>query len=157
MTKPWRVVLPGLAAVLAATVLGCAGGGSTPSAAEYEESVVDTRNRVDSAMARIPLAESEEDFLDRLDAAGEDVEAAAGDFDDTGAPDRFEDESERLVLYLRQLSAALHGTAGQARDTGFDKLLSGAAGLNFESWDKVNAVLADLREQGVEVEPLARH
>jgi hypothetical protein len=157
VTKPWRIVLPGLAAVLAATVLGCSGGDGSPSTAEYETSVVDTRDRVDSALATLPLAESEEDFLDRLDQAGTTIEAAAGDLNDADSPARFEDENERLVRNLRQLAAALRGTAGQARELGYDKLLAGAAGLNFDSWDRVNAILRALRQQGVEVQPLARH
>lgn len=157
MIKPWKIVLPGVATLLAASLFGCAGGGGSPSAAEYEAAIVDTRDRVDSALARIPQAQSEDDFLDRLDEAGEVIEAEAGDLDDVGAPERFEDENERLIRHLRQLGAALHGTAEQARVTGFDKLLSGASGLNFESWDKVNAIFRTLRQQGVEVRPLARH
>ncbi len=154
MRKPWKLVLP--ATLLAATLLGCGGGGST-SVAEYEAAIVETRDRADSALARIPEAKSEDDFLDRLDEAGEVIEAEAGDLDDVGAPERFEDETERLIRHLRELGAALQGTAEQARQTGFDKLLSQASGLNFESWDKVNAILRTLRQQGIEVRPLARH
>lgn len=157
MPKRWKIVLPVIAATLVAALVGCSGGGDSASSQEYEESVVETRDRVDSALARIPQAESEDDFLNRLDQAGTIIEDAAGELDDVEAPDQFADESERLVRYLRQLSTALQGTAEQARQLGYDQFLLGAQGLNFESWDKVNAVFADLREQGVEVEPLARH
>jgi hypothetical protein len=157
VAKRWKILLPGLAAALAATALGCAGGGGSSSTGEYETSVVDARDRVDSALANLPLAESEEDFIDRLDQAGTIIEDAAGELNDTDTPAKFEDENERLVSNLRQLSASLSGTADQARDLGYDKLLAGASGLNFESWDRVNAILRTLRQQGVEVQPLARH
>ena len=157
MAKRWKIVLPGLAVVLAAVAVGCSGGGDASSTEDYEASVIETRNRVDSALARIPQAESEEDFLDRLDEAGAISKDAAGELEDTATPEQFEDESKKLVRYLLQLSASLEGTADQARQLGYDKFLLGASGLNFESWDKVNAVFADLREQGVEVQPLARH
>ena len=142
-------------ACVMAAVGGC--GGGDPSAEEYEAAVVETRDRADSAMAQIQEAKTPDDFLDRLDEAGEQIESAALELDDEGSPDRFEDETARLVRHLRKLAAALHGTAGEARNLGFDKLLTGAEGLNFESWDAVNAVFADLREQGIEVEPLERH
>lgn len=153
VAKRWKIVLLGLAAVLAATGLGCAGGGAD----DYETSVVDARDRVDAALASLPLAESEEDFLDRLDKAGTITEDAAGELTDTNPPEEFQDENTRLVRHLRELSAALSGTAAQARDLGYDKILAGASGLNFESWDRVNAILRALSQQGLEVQPLARH
>ncbi len=145
-----------LACIVAVLATGC-GGSETLSVNDYQVAVVDARDRADSAMGLMSQATSEEDFLARLDEAGSQIDAAAGDFNDKDSPKRFEDESARLVRHLRKLAAALHGTAGEARDLGFDKLLTGAAGLNFESWDAVNAVLADLRRQGIEVQPLARH
>lgn len=158
MAYRWNIVLPGVACILAAaTLLGCARDGGTPTAEEYEASVVDTRDLVDFALARIQEATSEDDFLDRLEDAGASIDDAARDLDEAGAPARFEDENARLVRHLRQLAASLEGTAGQARELGYDTLLAGAAGLNFESWDAVNAVLGDLREQGVQVQPLLRH
>lgn len=161
MARRWNFRLPGVAAaVLVAvtvTVTGCGGSDDSPSVEEYRASVVETRDRVDSALARIQQATSEDDFLDRLEDTGTIIEDAADDFDDTGAPARFEDESERLVRHLQQLSEDLRGTADQARDLGFEKLLAGAVGLNFASWDKVNATLGELREQGVQVQPLRRH
>lgn len=141
----------------AATLLGCARDEGAPTAEEYKASVVDTRDRVDLALAGIQEAKSESDFLDRLDAAGTVIDDAAGDLKAVGSPARFEDENARLVRHLRQLAAALQGTAGQARELGYDTLLTGASGLNFESWDAVNAVLGDLRQQGIQVQPLVRH
>lgn len=143
------------AAVAATLAAGCGGGGA--SAEEYEEAVVTARNRADGALARMQAATSEEDFLTRLDQAGTLIDDAARDLGDTEAPDELADENKRLIRHLRELAAALKGTAGTARDLGFDRLLKGANGLNFESWDRVNAVLADLRRQDIDVQPLSRH
>lgn len=153
----WTLVLPGVASLLAAGLVACGGGGDSISVDDYEASIVDTRNRADQALARIQQAKSEDDFLDRLDEAGELIEDAAVDLRDEGAPARFEDETERLVRHLRELAEGLRGTAEQARAIGFDQLLTGAAGLNFEGWDKVNAILRTLRQQGIDVRPLERH
>lgn len=159
MARRWQLLLAGAVLLAAAAVAVATRGGdeATPSVQEYQASVVNTRDRVDFALAQLPEAQSEDDFLDRLDGAGSLVEEAADDFDDAGSPTRFEDESEELVRHLRQLSADLRGTAAQVRDIGFDKLLAGARGLNFPSWDHANAILAELREQGVEVKPIDRH
>jgi hypothetical protein len=157
VTNRWKIVLSVVATVVAAVLVGCAGDGDSPSTQEYEATVIETRDRVDSAMAHMQQATSEDDFLARLDEAGSLVNEAASDFDDSAAPERFEDESERLVGALRALAIDLRATAEQARDLGFDLLLGGASGLNFDSWTKVNTILGDLREQGVEVQPLGRH
>lgn len=156
MAKHWKIVLPAAAAILVAIVVGCAGGGDS-SSEDYKTSVVDQRDRVDSALASIPQADSEEDFIDRLDQAGAITKDAADELDDTAPPAEFADETKRLARHLRELAASLEGTAEQARQLGYDQFLLGASGLNFDSWDKVNAALADLRRQGVEVQPLARH
>lgn len=151
------IILPAaLAALLSSAVLGCAGGGAT-SAEDYETAVVEARDRVDLALSRLSEATSEEDFLIRLEEASEAVEGAAANFADVSPPTEFEDESDRLVRHFRELAASLQGTADQARQTGFESMLRGVTGLNFESWDKANAVLRALRQQGVDVEPLARH
>ena len=40
---------------------------------------------------------------------------------------------------------------------GFTDLLQGTRGLSFDSWTKVNALLADLRDDGIAVPALERH
>ena len=72
-------------------------------------------------------------------------------------PDELETLNDRLVKQLRQLSNDVQGTADQARELGFENLLSGADGLSFDSWDRVNAVLVELKAKGIVVEQLARH
>jgi hypothetical protein len=64
---------------------------------------------------------------------------------------------ERLVEQLGALSNDVQGTADQARVPGFEQILLGAQGLNFESWDKINAEFVAMKAQGVVVPPLSRH
>ena len=143
-------------ATVAVVAAGCGGGGGT-SVAEYEDAVVTTRERVDSSLERVTQAQSLDDLLERMDQAAIAIEAGADDVDQTGSPEKFEDETKRLVAGLRQLATDLEATAAQIRQPGFEELLTGLRGLNFESWTKVNRVLGELREQGIDVEPLARH
>jgi hypothetical protein len=161
--KRWNLVLLGLvvvaAALAAVAILGFGGGGSgdTLSTAEYQTAVVNARDRVDFAFERVSQSSSEEELLQRMEESGAVISDAAGELDDVSPPEQFEDANKRLVRQMRQLSADLEGTAAQAREVGFESLLSGAAGLSFDSWDVINTILGELAEQGVEVEPLERH
>jgi hypothetical protein len=92
-----------------------------------------------------------------MDEAAKTIDAAAGDLDGVTPPKSLEDEHGRLVGKLQALSADVQGTADQAREPGFEDLLLAADGLNFDSWNEINAILEELREQGVEVQPLSRH
>ncbi len=147
-----------VAAIVAIAAVGCGFGGddSATSQSEYQVVVVNSRDRVEFALARLPKAQTLEEFLTRMDEAADTIDDTAGDLDDLGAPDDLADQHERLVDQLGQLAADIQGTADQARVPGFEDILQGAAGLNFESWDEINAILAELRRQGIEVEPLAR-
>jgi hypothetical protein len=156
----WVVVGAVVAAVaIAVAVVGLALGGSegTTSVEEYEVVVVNTRDRTDFALGRLSRAQSLEELLERMDEAAAAIDGAAGNLDDDGAPDAFEDENEDLVRELHSLAEDVQGTADQARVPGFEDLLLGAGGLDFESWDKVNAIFAKLRRQGIAVQPLSRH
>ena len=156
----WFVAAAVVAAVaIAVAVVGLALGGSggTTTVAEYETAVVNSRDRIDFALGRLSRAQSVEELLERMDEAAAAIDGAAGDLDDEGSPDAFEDETEDLVRLLHTLADDVEGTADQARVPGFENLLFGAGGLNFESWDKINAIFAKLREQGIAVQPLTRH
>ena len=156
----WFVAAAVVAAVaIAVAVVGLALGGSggTTTVAEYETAVVNSRDRIDFALGRLSRAQSVEELLERMDEAAAAIDGAARDLDDEGSPDTFEDETEDLVRLLHTLADDVEGTADQARVPGFENLLFGAGGLNFESWDKINAIFAKLREQGIAVQPLTRH
>ena len=145
-------------AIVAVVAVGLALGDddSSTSQEDYQTAVVNTRDRVDFALGRLSKAQTLEDLLDRMDEAAETIDDAAGDLDNLAAPTELTSPHERLVDQLGQLAADVQGTADQARVPGFEDILNGAAGLNFESWDKINAILMELRRQGIEVEPLAR-
>ncbi len=155
----WVVVgAVAVATMVAIAAVGCGFGGddSTTSQADYQTAVVNTRDRVEFALGRLSKAQTLDEFLERMDEAAETIGDTAGDLDDVNAPDDLTDPHERLVDQLGQLAADIQGTADQARVPGFEDILQGAEGLNFESWDEINAILAELRRQGIEVDPLAR-
>jgi len=145
-------------AVLALIASGCGGGSNeTASVAEFEASVVTTRDRVDFALSRITKAESKEDFLNRMEQAGTTIKDAADDLSGVEPPEDYAPETTRLVDSLRQLSIDLQATAEQIRQPGFENLVQNAAGLNFESWDQANLALAGLLGKGIDVKLIERH
>jgi hypothetical protein len=149
-----------LAIVVAVVIAGIAIGGDegpAVSRAEYQAAVVNTRDRADFALERLTKVGSKAEFLARMDEASVAIDEAADDLDAVDAPAEFEAETDELVGHLRQLSVDVKATADQARELGFEEILTGATGLNWESWDRVNEALAELRKQGIEVQPLARH
>jgi hypothetical protein len=143
-----------LAVALAA---GCGGDESPPTLDEYEQAVVSARDRTDFALARITRAKSMDELVNRLDEAGVAITAAADDLEDRGAPEVFVDENEKLVMSLKALGNDVGLTAEQILQPGFENLLLGARGLNFENWDKVNLALASLIGDGIRVELLQAH
>jgi len=147
-----------IAVIVAIASVGCRLGGddSATSQEDYQAAVVNSRDRVEFALGRLPKAQTLDEFLERMDEAAETIDDTAGDLDDVNAPDDLADPHERLVDQLGQLATDIQGTADQARVPGFEDILQGAQGLNFESWDEINAILAELRRKGIEVEPLAR-
>ena len=143
--------------MLGLLVSGCGGGDSTATVAEYQESVVSARDRVDFALARITRADSKEEFLNRMDEAAAAIEAAASDFEDQGVAEGFEPESQRFATALHQLSVDLSATAADIQNPAFSGLVTGTQGLNFESWDKANLALATMIGKGIEVQIIGRH
>jgi hypothetical protein len=147
-----------LMAVLAGSVLaGCGSSGPVPKQ-EFAESIVDTRDRVDYALAQITTGQGTfEELVERLEGAADLIDDAANDLDDSGSAAGFEDETEQLVAALHQLAAALAGTAHDASQPGQEGLLTGTQALQFPGWVKANRILASLDGQGVPVEPIGSH
>jgi hypothetical protein len=145
------------AAVVVIVGIMVLGDDGTTSRESYQAAVVNARDRVDFAYGRIASSQSPEELIERLDEAAVVVGDTASDLDDKGAPDDLADENERLVDALRAFSDVLAGSAAQFEDPTFAGTLPGITSLSFPEWDKVNVVLADLNEQGIEVEQLARH
>jgi hypothetical protein len=152
-----RATITALLVLAALMAAGCGGGGSD-SNEDFQASVVEARDTVDGALAHITDNPSgKEELLDRMDEASEKIDVAAESLDRKEAPEELDDERERLVKAFRQLAVDLTQTADQIRQPDFDGLLQGTQGLSFESWTDANKVLGQLKQQGVEVEPLGRH
>ena len=141
--------------VLAGLALG--GGNDPSSTQDYQASVVQARDRVDFALGRLSKAQSVEELLTRMDEAAAAVGDAGAALDEETPPDAVAEAHGQLVADIEELSVDVQSTADQAREPGFEEILFSGAGLNFESWDKINAVLAEMKAKGVVVQPLSRH
>jgi hypothetical protein len=152
-----RATITALLVLAALMAAGCASEGSD-SNEDFEASVVEARDTVDGALAHITDNPSgKEELLQRMDEASEEIDVAAESLDRKEAPEELDDERARLVKAFRQLAVDLTQTADQIRQPDFGGLLQGTQGLSFESWTDANKVLGQLKQQGVEVEPLGRH
>jgi hypothetical protein len=143
--------------VSGALLLGGCGGGGAPTVAGYEQNVVAARDRTDYALARVTRAQSLDEMLKRMDEAEVVIVRSADELDDEGAPEGYVDENKRLVTALRALANDVGLTADQVRVPGQENFLTGARGLSFESWDRVNRALASLIGEGISVQLLGRH
>jgi hypothetical protein len=153
-----RRVSPLLLVILAvlATVLAAGCGGSAGD--DFESSVVDSRNAVDGALTHITdNPSSKEDLLNRMEQAGLRIDKAAATLEQENTPEELEDDRAKLVRAYRQLAVDVSAAAEELRQPEFQNLVQGARGLSFESWNQANNVLANLREQGIDVEPLGKH
>jgi hypothetical protein len=155
-----RTLIIGAAAAFAAGALvlaGC-GGSSSVSKQDYTDSVVSARDRVDFALAQITVGSGDvDDLVERMEAAADQIDEAADDFDGGGSADGFNDETDELVDAYHELAAGLAGTAHDASVEGMEALLTGTNALQFPGWTKANRVLVSLDEQGIAVEPIGSH
>jgi ABC-type transporter Mla subunit MlaD len=150
------VVAAVVAVVVAMAALG--GGPGTATKAEYQETIVNARDRTDFAFAQITKADSVENLIERLDEAGAAVGDVSGDVSGAAVAEGFEDLNDRLADKLEAFSGALQATADQFEDpssAGFG--LENINSLGFSEWDDVNAVLTEMQDKGLEVELLGRH
>jgi hypothetical protein len=157
--RTWMVAatLFGVAAVVAVVVAVAAKGSESVSAAEYETAVVQARDRLDSALSRIARPTSKEDLFNRIDDAGAVARTAGRRLDELSVDGELGEQNDELVRTLEDFSAELTGTADTFRDPAFSTTSDNIRTLNFPEWDKVNAVLGRLQDQGIDVQPLARH
>ena len=144
-----------IAVMVVALAAGCAGSG--PSREEYGQSVRETRDAVDEALAYIVRANSRENMLDRMEEASVRIERAADELADDGAAKGFEQATEQIEEALHGLASDLEDTAAQIRDPEFADLLKTSRGVNFDTWDDANAALAKIRRKGIDVRPIDRH
>jgi hypothetical protein len=150
-----RLLLVLLVAVgLVATACG---GSGEPSAQEFEDAVVLSRNRTDFVLGRITRAQSLDELFTRMDEAAATISKTADELEETGAPADYQPEADELVKWLRQLSVDVQATADQARIPGFEGLITQTNAISFDSWDSVNKALAGLAGKGIQVTILQRH
>jgi hypothetical protein len=149
-------ILAGVTALLAAAVLaaGCSAGGADEEA--FEREVIAARDTADSSFAYIKRPESTEDLVRRLRTSGDRIQRVSNDLADTDAPGELADERTRLVTALRQMSTEMRGAANSIElVTSNDATATlPVETLVFETWDSVQNVLTELRNEGIEVEPL---
>jgi hypothetical protein len=161
-SKPTQLLALGGVALAAAFGVAAAilllGGDSTASKAEYQATVVNARDRVDFALERITRSQSAEELIERIDEASAVVGATAGDLEDEGVAEGYDDLNEQLVTTLRKFSDELAGTAAQFRDPTFgSSFLESINSLGFLEWENTNRILGEMQEQGLTVQPLQRH
>lgn len=149
------VLAAGAAAV--AVALGAFDGGKPATTAEYRATVANARDRVDFALERITKSDSTEALIRRIGEAAAAVDATADDLDDAAVAEGYADLHAKLVDTLRAFSAELAATAAQFQDPTFGGVLEGITSLGFVQWEKVNAVLAQMRKRGLDVQLLQRH
>jgi hypothetical protein len=150
-------VAVGAAAVVAVAglALGNGGGGGDASVEEYETTLVKARNRLSFTLSGISTIQGPDDFFAVLDQSANVAASAATELEDAGVADGLEDENERLVKALRAFSTELEGTREELSDPELAGTLGSIRDISFEQFVVVNNVLADIREQGVDVPPLA--
>lgn len=146
---------PSLILALVATVLlaGCGGGGASKE--DFAQEVVAARDDADAGLAQIVQATSLDDLLARMKIAAVEVRGAASDVRTADAPGDLEDERELLADRLLALSDEIISTVETFEAIPDQAQLTRA--LNFEQWNAVQASLASLRREGIEVKALDRH
>ncbi|HWJ44424.1 MAG TPA: hypothetical protein VNR63_03485 [Gaiellaceae bacterium] len=140
-----------VAAVAALALAGCGGSGSKDA---FAKDVVAARDDADAGLAQIVNATSWDDLLSRMKVAAVEVRAASGDVRKAEAPDDLKDERDLLAERLLALSDEIISTVETFES--FPQAQQAKA-LNFEQWNSVQASLASLRSEGIDVPPLARH
>lgn len=145
---------PSALPVLATLIVALAGCGGA-SREEFQADVVAARNDADAGLEQVARASSVEDLLARMQAAAVEVRKAASAVRAADAPGGLEDERDALADDLLALSDEIIGTVETLE--AFPEQAEATRGLSFEQWNAVQASLAALRREGVQVPPLERH
>lgn len=149
-----RQVLALFPVLLSAIVLaGCGDDGASKE--EFAQEVVAARNDADAGLSRIVEATSLEDLLERMKSAAVEIRGAARDVREASAPDDLEEERDLLAERLLALSDEIISTVETFE--AFPEQAQATRALNFEQWDNVQASLATLRSEGIDVPALGRH
>ena len=142
-------------ALVSALVLLAGCGGSEASKDDFAQDVIAARNDADAGLAQIVQATSFDDLVARMKIAAVEVRAASGDVRTSEAPGDLEDERDLLAERLVALSDEIISTV-ETFEAIPDQAQATRA-LNFEQWNTVQASLASLRREGIDVPALERH
>ena len=149
-----RALAVGILVAVVALAAGCSGDGDK---AAFEREVVSARDTADSSFAYIKRPESTDDLVRRLRTSGDRLQRVSGSVADADAPDDLVDERRQLAHALSEMSKEMNAAANSIE---FVQESDGTGAgapverLIFDTWDSVQGVLTDLREQGIDVEPL---
>ena len=151
-----RALAAGVLAALAVLAAGCSGGDD--KVASFEREVVSARDTADSSFAYIKRPESTEDLIRRLRTSRDRLQRVSGSVAKVETPDELVDERRRLANALREMSKEMDAAANSIEFVQESNTNGGAAppvqSLIFDTWDAVQSILADLRSEGIDVEPL---
>jgi hypothetical protein len=149
-----RQVLALFPVLLSAILLaGCGGDGASKE--DFAQDVIAARNDTDAGLSQIVEATSLEDLLERMKSAAVQIRGAATDVREASAPDDLEEERDLLAERLLALSDEIISTVETFE--AFPDQAQATRALNFEQWDNVQASLASLRSEGIDVPALGRH
>jgi len=147
-----RSISPLLALSCVLLVAACGGSGASKDA--FAQDVISARNDADAGLAQIVNANSWDDLLARLKVAAVEVRGASSDVRTADAPGDLKDERDLLAQRLLALSDEIISTVETFES--FPQAQATQA-LNFEQWNRVQASLASLRRDGIDVPALERH
>ena len=153
--RPVSMRLLALAMISFALVALGAGCGGDENGA-FEDEVVAARDTADSAMAYIRRPKSTEDLVVRLRTNGERLATASGTIAQADAPDDMVEGKVRLATALTAMSKEMNAAANSIELVieGQTPGVGPVETLVFDTWDTVQAALDELRDAGIDVEPL---
>ena len=142
------------AGILAAVAVLAAGCGGDDDKGAFQKEVVSARDTADSSFAYIKRPESTEDLIRRLRTSGDRLHRVSGSVAEVETPDDLVDEQERLAQALREMSKEMDAAANSIEFVQEGDSSAPVETLIFDTWDAVQAALTDLRNQGIDVQPL---
>lgn len=143
----------GILAAIVALTAGCSGDDHEEA---FQREVVSARDTADSSFAYIKRPESTEDLIRRLRTSRDRLARVSGSVAEVETPDDFVEERRLLADALREMSKEMDAAANSIE---FVQDSDAGAGtpvetLVFDTWDAVQNVLTELRDQGIDVQPL---
>ena len=142
------------AGILAAVAVLAAGCGGDDDKGAFQKEVVSARDTADSSFAYIKRPESTEDLIRRLRTSGDRLQRVSGSVAEVETPDDLVDEQERLAQALREMSKEMDAAANSIEFVQEGDSSAPVETLIFDTWDAVQAALTELRNQGIDVQPL---